>query len=111
MRLVAGAPIETNNNTISCAHKSENVIRELLKQGYTWKTYQESMPYAGFQGLKSGDTHAYYRRHNPLIDFSDVCPGTGQDKKSVPYSQLATDIAYNKTPNFAYVTPDGDEDA
>jgi len=111
MWLVAGAPIETNNNTISCAHKSDNVIRELLKQGYTWKTYQESMPYAGFQGLKSGDTHAYYRRHNPLIDFSDVCPGTGQDKKSVPYSQLAKDIENGATPNYAYITPNGDEDA
>ena len=111
MWFVAGAPVELNNNTTSCAHTQDNVVRELLRRGYTWKTYQENLPYAGYQGLKSGETNAYYRRHNPLIDFSDVCPGTGQDKKSVPYSQLAADIADNKTPNFAYVTPDGDEDA
>ena len=111
MWFVAGAPVELNNDTTSCNHTHDNVVRELLSRGYTWKTYQENLPYAGYQGLKSGDTNAYYRRHNPLIDFSDVCPGTGQDKKSVPYSQLATDIAYNETPNFAYVTPDGDEDA
>ena len=111
MWFVAGAPVELNNDTISCLHTHDNVVRELLKHGYTWKTYQQNLPYAGYQGLKSGDTNAYYRRHNPLIDFSDVCPGTGQDKRSVPYSQLATDIANDKTPNFAYVTPDGDEDA
>ena len=111
MWLVAGAAVELNNNTTSCAHDDDNVVRELLKQGYTWKSYQESMPYAGYQGLKSGLTNAYYRRHNPLIDFTDVCPGTDQDTNSVPYSQLADDIANGATPNFAYITPNGDEDA
>ncbi|HXS76784.1 MAG TPA: alkaline phosphatase family protein, partial [Terracidiphilus sp.] len=74
MWFVAGAPVELNNDTTSCAHYQDNIVRELLKHGYTWKTYQENMPYAGFQGLYGGTNNAYYRRHNPLIDFSDVCP-------------------------------------
>lgn len=111
MWFVAGAPVELNNDTTSCAHTHDNVVREVLARGYSWKTYQENMPYAGFQGLYGGTNNSYYRRHNPLIDFSDVCPGTGQDKKSVPYSQLASDIANNGTPNFVYITPDSDEDA
>jgi len=69
------------------------------------------MPYAGYQGLYGGTNNDYYRRHNPLIDFSDVCPGTGQDKKSVPYSQMATDFAQGTTVNYAYITPDAVEDA
>ncbi len=111
MWFVAGAPVELNNNTTSCAHNDDNVVRELLNQGYTWKSYQENMPYAGFQGLYGGTGYSYYRRHNPLIDFSDVCPGSGQENNSVPYSQLADDIAHGTTPNFAYITPDADEDA
>ncbi|WP_204101293.1 alkaline phosphatase family protein [Occallatibacter savannae] len=111
MWFVAGAPVELNNDTTSCAHMQDNVVRELLKSGYKWKTYQENMPYAGFQGVYGGTNNLYYRRHNPLIDFSDVCPGTGQDIKSVPYTQLATDIANNATPNYIYITPDSDEDA
>lgn len=111
MWLVAGAPVEANNNTNSCDHKDDNVVRELLKQGYTWKTYQENMPYPGFQGVYGGADRTYYRRHNPLVDFSDVCPGTGQEKHSVPFSQLATDIAQGTTPNYAYITPNADEDA
>jgi phosphatidylinositol-3-phosphatase len=111
MWFVAGAPVELNNNTTSCSHYNDNIVRELLKQHYTWKTYQVNMPYAGFQGLYGGTNNSYYRRHNPLIDFSDVCPGTGQATKSVPYAQLGTDIAQDKTPNFIYITPDSDEDA
>lgn len=111
MWLVAGAPVELNNDTVSCAHNEDNVVRELLRRGYTWRSYQENMPYAGFQGLYGGTNNDYYRRHNPLIDFSDVCPGTGQDINSVPYSQMAEDFAQDNTVNYAYITPDATEDA
>jgi phosphatidylinositol-3-phosphatase len=116
MWLVAGAPVEPNNATVSCHHTNDNIVRELLKQGYTWRSYQESMPYAGFQGLFGGTGSVYYRRHNPLIDFSDVCPGTGQDTNSVPISQMtadfnAADFVPDQAVNYAYVTPDADEDA
>jgi hypothetical protein len=111
MWLVAGAPVEPNNDTVSCNHGNDNIVRELLKHGYTWRSYQENMPYAGFQGLYGGTNNNYYRRHNPLIDFSDVCPGSGQDKNSVTYSQMATDFAQGKTVNYAYITPDATEDA
>ena len=111
MWFVAGAPVELNKDTISCNHSNDNVVRELLKQGYTWRSYQTNMPYAGFQGLYGGTNNTYFRRHNPLIDFTDVCPGTGQDKHSVPYTQMATDFAQGNTVNYAYVAPDVNEDA
>ncbi len=111
MWLVAGAPVETNNNTVSCNHTHDNIVRELLKHGYSWRSYQENMPYAGFQGLFGGTNNEYYRRHNPLIDFSDVCPGTHQDTRSVPYAQMKTDFEHDKIPNYAYITPDATEDA
>jgi len=111
MWLVAGAPVTLNNDTVSCNHGNDNVVRELLKQGYTWRSYQANMPSAGFQGLYGGTGNTYYRRHNPLIDFTDVCPGTGQDKNSVPYSQMAKDFAQGNTVNYAYITPDAVEDA
>lgn len=110
MWLAAGAAVEPNNDTTSCRHGQDNVVRELLKQGYTWRSYQENLPWAGFQGLYSAD-NLYYRRHNPLIDFTDVCPGTGQERNSVPYWQMAKDWAEGRAVNFAYVTPDSDEDA
>lgn len=111
MWFVAGAPVETNNDTTSCEHTEDNVVRELLKKGYSWRSYQEDMPSAGYQGLYGGTGGNYYRRHNPLIDFSDVCPGTSQVDKSVPFTQMATDFAAGDTVNYAWVTPDAIDDA
>jgi len=110
MWFVAGAPVTTNNDTVSCEHSQDNVVRELLKRGYTWKAYQEELPSSGYQGLEAGTTNKYYRRHNPLIDFTDVCPGTGQDIMSVPFTQLATDLAARSIVNYAWITPAGLDD-
>jgi acid phosphatase len=111
MWFVAGAPVETDNNTVSCQHSEDNLVRELLKRGYSWRSYQEAMPSAGYQGLYGGPNNVYARRHNPLADFTDVCPGTGQDTNSVPYTQMATDWSNGKTVNYAYITPDLQDDA
>ncbi len=111
MWFVAGAPVELNNDTVSCEHSEDNIVRELLKQGYTWRAYEEELPYAGYQGLYAGTTNIYYRRHNPLIDFTDVCAGTGQDTNSVPFTQMAADFAQDHIPNYAYITPAGLDDA
>ncbi|MGA8530683.1 MAG: alkaline phosphatase family protein, partial [Acidobacteriaceae bacterium] len=111
MWFVAGAPVETNNDTVSCQHSEDNVVRELLKRGYSWRSYQEAMPSAGYQGLYGGPNNVYARRHNPLVDFTDVCPGTRQDTNSVPYTQMATDWSDGKTVNYAYITPDLQDDA
>jgi len=110
MWFVAGAPVTRDNNTVSCNYYDNNIVRQLLKHGYTWRSYQQNLPSAGYQGLYGGN-HVYYRRHNPLIDFSDVCPGSGQDRNSVPYSQMAKDFEKGDMVNYAYITPDVDEDA
>lgn len=111
MWFVAGAAVETDNNTVSCNHSQDNIVRELLKHGYKWRSYQENMPSAGYQGLYGGPNNSYARRHNPLVDFTDVCPGTGQDIHSVPYWQMADDFAAGDVANYAYITPSLDEDA
>jgi acid phosphatase len=106
MRLVAGQIVTTNNNTTAC-YNVDNIVRHLLYHGMTWKSYQEGLPYAGFTGLTWGH---YVRRHNPLIDFTDVC-ASSQRYNSVPYTQLATDLANRATPNYAYITPNLMHDA
>ena len=106
MWFVAGAAVDSNNDTVSCDHTQDNVVRELLAKGYDWRSYQEDLPSAGFQGLYGGAGDLYYRRHNPLIDFSDVCLGTGQYVNSVALTQMAADFAEGRTVNFAWITPD-----
>jgi hypothetical protein len=106
MWLVAGQPITGNNDTTSC-YGVNNIARQLIAKGYKWRSYQEDLPYAGFTGISNLN---YVRRHNPIIDFTDTC-AAGQKLNSVPYAQLATDIANHATPNFAYITPSLADDA
>jgi phosphatidylinositol-3-phosphatase len=106
MWLVAGQPVTLDNGTTSCFNV-DNVVRELLAQGLTWKTYQEDLPYPGYQGVQYAN---YVRRHNPLIDFTDACTST-QQLNSVPYTQLAIDMALNQVPNYVYISPNLQDDA
>jgi len=106
MWLLAGQNVTTNNNTTSCFNV-DNVVRHLLLHGMTWKSYQEDLPYAGFTGLSWEN---YLRRHNPLIDFTDVC-APSEKLNSVPYAQLAKDMSNNSTPNYVYISPNVQHDA
>jgi len=106
MWLVAGQPVTTDDNATSCFDVN-NVVRGALSRGLTWKSYQVDLPYAGFAGLSWLN---YVRRHNPLIDFTDSCSGT-QALNSVPYTQLASDMQNNATPNFIYISPNLQEDS
>ncbi|HZQ24204.1 MAG TPA: alkaline phosphatase family protein [Terriglobales bacterium] len=105
MWLVAGQPVTSNPDTTSC-YDVDNMVRELLALNLTWKAYEEDLPYPGFQGLQSGN---YVRRHNPLIDFTDSCTAS-QELNSVPYTQLAIDMQNDATPNYAYITPNLQDD-
>jgi acid phosphatase len=106
MWLLAGQGVTNNNNTTSCFNV-DNVVRHLLFHGMTWKSYQEDLPYAGYTGLSWAN---YLRRHNPLIDFIDVC-APSQKLNSVPFTQLAKDMSNHATPNYAYITPNLQHDA
>jgi hypothetical protein len=106
MWLVAGQGVTNNNNTTSC-FDVDNIVRRLLLHGMTWKSYQEDLPYAGFTGLGWAN---YLRRHNPLIDFVDVC-APSQKLNSVPFAQLAKDMSNNATPNYVYISPNLQHDA
>src|SRR5204862_8062344 len=48
---------------------ANNVVRELLAAGKTWKSYAEDLPSVGYTG---GDTGNYAVRHNPLAYIADV---------------------------------------
>ena len=100
MWLVAGQPITSNNSTTTC-YNVDNVVRHLLNNGLSWRSYQEDLPYPGFAGISNLN---YVRRHNPIIDFTDSCSST-QATNSVPFPQLASDIANHSTPNYAYISP------
>ena len=94
--------IITNNDGYMGTVTVDNVVRELLAAGKTWKEYSESIPYQGYYG---GDTGEYAERHNPLSYMSDVRNDPAQQQNLVPFTQLATDIANHALPNYGFIVP------
>jgi len=86
----------------------DNVVRELVAAGKTWKEYSESLPHQGYDG---GDTGEYAERHNPCSYFSDVRNDPSQLQNLVPFTQLATDIANHALPNYGFIVPNLLDDA
>ncbi len=99
--LTAGQPLTANNST-TAVFTVNNLERYLLARGLTFKSYAQSLPYAGYTGLYY---NYYYRRHAPLPYFSEMA-NSSLRMNHVSTNQLATDIANNALPNFAFITPD-----
>jgi hypothetical protein len=87
---------------------SDNIVRQLMIAGKTWKCYAEGLPYAGYTG---GNTGSYVVRHNPFAYFTDVQNSSTQKLNLVPFSQFARDLADNQLPNFSYIVPNLNNDA
>ena len=100
--------IETFDDDFSGTIKDDNVVRELINAGKSWKAYEESIPSPGYLG---GDAPPYVRRHNPFVLLSDVQGSPAQASHIVEFSQFATDLANDSLPQYSFIAPNVDNDA
>ena len=98
----------TNNDEFSGVVTENNIVRELVAAGKTWKSYAEDLPSIGYTG---DGPKLYARRHNPLSYLSDVVNDSVQRQRLVPFSQLATDVADHTLPNYGFIVPNLCHDA
>jgi hypothetical protein len=103
--LTSGQFLTHNNDTLA-VFNVDNLERHLLTNGMTFKSYAQSLPFAGYTGLYSG---AYMKRHAPLPYYTDMA-NSSLIKNHVSTTELAKDIANGTLPNFAFITPDGNND-
>ncbi len=73
----------------------DNLGRQLIGAGKTFKGYSESMPSDGYTGCSSG---TYMRKHNSWVDFSNVPAAS-----NVRYTSFPAD--FTQLPTVAFVTP------
>ena len=106
LMMTAGQVI-TNNDSYCSTLSNDNIIRHLLSAGKTWRSYAESLPYAGYTGCGSG---LYAKKHNPLGFFSDVA-NSSEKYNLVPFTQFSKDLANNNLPNFSFIVPNLMNDA
>ena len=104
--LVTSGQYLTHNNDTLAVFNVDNIERHLLTNGMTFKSYAQSLPFAGYTGLYSG---AYMKRHAPLPYYTDMA-NSSLLKNHVSTTELAKDIANGTLPNFAFITPDGNND-
>jgi acid phosphatase len=86
----------------------DNIFRELIARGMTWKVYLESLPSVGYMG---NDTGEYAIRHNPAKWYSDIINSTSAQQHMVPFTQFATDLANNTLPQYSIIVPNLLDDA
>ena len=86
----------------------DNIFRQMIKAGISWKVYADSLPKAGFMGAASGN---YVKRHDPAAWYSDVVNHPQQQQNIVPVNQLQIDLAKDTLPAYSIIVPDLAHDA
>src|SRR2546425_11466932 len=100
--------IVTNDNDFSGLVTDDNIVRQLVAAGKTWKSYAEDLPSVGYTG---DGPRLYARRHNPLSYLADVVKDSVQRQRLVPFSQLATHVAKPTLPHYGGIVPKPCHDA
>ena len=100
--------IITVDDSFNGTVNADNLARELLAAGKTWKSYAESLPSVGYTG---GDVFPYLEHHNPFSYFSDVRSSSAQLPNLVPFTQFAADLSANNLPSFSFIVPNALHDA
>jgi phosphatidylinositol-3-phosphatase len=97
-----------NNDDYPTNVDIDNIVRELVSAGKTWKSYAESLPSAGYTG---GNVYPYIKHHNPFAYFTDVVNGSTEKNNLVPFTQFAKDLANGQLPEYSYIIPNEQNDA
>jgi len=93
--------IPNKSNHKNYPFTASNMAEQLIKNGYSFKGYSESLPLIGDTISKAGN---YARKHVPWISFSNIPNGTNEmNSSNLQFAQFPTD--FNKLPTVCFVIP------
>jgi len=92
----------TNDLNFAGVVSDDNLVRQIVKAGKTWKAYEESIPSVGYP---DDLPYPYVKSHNPAAYFSDVRNDPTQAVNLVGFDQLQADLASGNLPNFMFIEP------
>lgn len=99
LALFSGSTRGIGSNACPLELQGENLGGVLLAKGFSFASYAESMPEAGFGGCIHG---AYWRKHNPASNWKELAA------YNQPFSVFPQD--YAQLPTVALVMPDQQND-
>lgn len=108
LALAAGTTFGITSDCTTCWINGTSVADSIEAAGKTWKSYEESMPYACYVG----DSYPYVQKHDPFLYFNNIRNNASRCQSHiVPYSQLSSDLASAATtPSFGFITPNACSD-
>jgi hypothetical protein len=97
---IAGAPLGvTSDNQVDL--EATNLVDLLEEKQVTWKAYMEDLP----QDKTKNSKGLYFRKHNPFVSFTNIRTKPERLARIVHADELARDVANNTLPQFAWYTP------
>lgn len=103
-----------NDNFNQIDSNVSTVIDLLEDKGVSWSTYQEDMPYTGFEGMayvnQQTKKNDYVRKHHPTIIYNaNTTPSRLQNQKNL--TTFYQDLAAETLPQWMFITPNMTSDA
>ena len=97
-----GDTFKITSDCSKCFVNAPSLPDQIEASGRTWRAYLEDMP----KPCYVGDTATYAQKHNPFIYFDPIrLDQTRCERSIVPLTELDTDLAAGKLPNFVYIMP------
>jgi hypothetical protein len=97
-----GDTFKITSDCNKCFINAASLPDQIEASGRTWRAYLEDMP----QPCYIGNTATYVQKHNPFIYFDPIrLNQTRCEQSIVPLTDLETDLAGGKLPNFVYIMP------
>jgi acid phosphatase len=98
LAIFSGSTQGVTNDNCPLTFSRDNLAKQLLAAGRSYKSYSEAMPSDGYTGCSSG---TYRRKHNAAPDFPSVPAGS-----NVRFSTFPSSGNYASLPTVSYVAPD-----
>jgi len=96
-----------NDNFNQVAGNVSTIVDLLEDRGISWSTYQEDMPYSGFEGFSWVDAagkNDYVRKHDPPVIFNANVQ-TDRLAKIKNFTMFNEDLKNNQLPQWMFITP------
>lgn len=104
-----------DDNLYNIPQNISTVVDLLEAKNISWASYQESMPYDGFQGFNytsknylntSAPPYTYYvRKHNPTIIYDSVANVPARAALQRTFNDFAADVNASAIPQWSFITP------
>lgn len=103
---IAGLPLVTDDNHHDLPGRT--LVDLLEEKGISWKGYMENLP--ADKCADRSDDGRYMRKHNPFISFDTIRNDPARLSRIVNAEVLAEDVRTGQVPQYAWYTPNMEND-